>query len=355
MRASTLFGMTIAILIGMAVVFGVKTAGLFDKKPVPVVNQERPKILVAKKNLFNDTTISSLDEVMVRYVDESELDQFLKNKHRYLPAFPEAALLRVLTRPVYANEPLLKDYFQDLILPGAFNELLDPGMKAVNLEMPRERAGGGNIRKNDIVDVFLTTKITDHNGFSQIVSALIAPDLKVILKRNSIWTMLRSDDETKPIPFTIQANSYRAALIEFAKNHGYLTLTPTGPSNLKKKIGAMSFADDKDEEQRVFAVNTGSKTISLRDLEEIFKVSPTMLPPRERPQLIQTERWTGVIPRGGHTFFDREHGGAPYPAGAGFPNGQLPGSLRFSNPTASATVRWEKCDACPGGKRQVFD
>jgi hypothetical protein len=99
------------------------------------------------------------------------------------------------------------------------------------------------------------------------------PDMLVLMKRNRIWTLLRGDDENKPIPFTLQANSYRAALMEIAKNHGSLTLVPTGPSNPKKGIGAMRFADDKDEEQRVFAINTG-QPITNRDFEAIFKLPP---------------------------------------------------------------------------------
>src|SRR6185369_6285280 len=162
-------------------------------------------------------------------------DQYLKQKHKYLPALPEAAFWRILARNVHADEPLLKESFQDLIMPGSFGEQLQPNMKAVNLQMPRDRAGGGIIRKNDIVDVWLTTQITDPNRIlpPHTASALIAPNLKVIFKRDSIWTMLIRDDENKPVPFTLEANPYRAALIEFAKNKGYMTLVPTGATSAK--------------------------------------------------------------------------------------------------------------------------
>src|SRR6476660_3530777 len=126
MRASTLFGLTIASLIGMAVVFGVKSAGLFDKKTPEKIVEERPRILVAKMNLFQDMTISRPDEVMFRPVEPSEMDNYLKNKHKSMPAIPEAAYWRILARNVQANEPLLKDSFQDHILPGSFGEQLQP-------------------------------------------------------------------------------------------------------------------------------------------------------------------------------------------------------------------------------------
>src|SRR4051794_29432151 len=103
MRASTLFGLTIAILIGMAVVFGVKSAGLFDKKLPAPVNNDRPRILASGTNLFEGNTVSRLDEIVVRPVEDSEMDHFLKNKHKYMPAIPQAAILRVLNRNVEAN------------------------------------------------------------------------------------------------------------------------------------------------------------------------------------------------------------------------------------------------------------
>jgi Flp pilus assembly protein CpaB len=363
MRASTLFGLTIAILIGMAVVFGVKSAGLFDKKVPEKVVQDRPKVLVPRYNLFEGLTVSRVDEVMVRNVEDHEMDQFIRNRHKYMTPMPEAAIFRVLARNVGSNEPLLKDYFQDIALPDSLSVLLGPGMKAVNLEMRRDRAGGGVLRKNDMVDVFLNTTITDHYGNSTTASALIAPDLRVVVKRNSIWNMLARDDENKPIPFTLEANAYRAALIEFAKGKGELILVPTGPNSSKKKVGVMALGDlDKEEEQRILAVNQG-KSITDRDLEEIFKLTPP--PPVAAskagpPTMI--ERWSGVVPRGGHFWPSHEYSGAgpmQQPMGPVNPNswvhsdGKGSSGYRFGSHVAAAQKGWVPCSTCQGGKKWV--
>src|SRR5262245_46736926 len=116
MRASTLFGLTIAILIGLAVVFGVKSAGLFDKTPPKVVDPERPKSLVAVTNLYEGHATMASD-VMVRQVEPGEMDLYHKNKHKYMPAYPMAANFRVLARNVTAGEPLLREHFQDHVIP----------------------------------------------------------------------------------------------------------------------------------------------------------------------------------------------------------------------------------------------
>ena len=121
MRASTLFGMTIAILIGMAVVFGVKSAGLFDRKLPEKVNNDLPKILVSFDNLF-EGLVTTTNSVMIRTVDPSELDHYIKNRHKYMPAMIQAANNRILARNVVANEPLLKEHFQDHVMPASVGE-----------------------------------------------------------------------------------------------------------------------------------------------------------------------------------------------------------------------------------------
>ncbi len=347
MRASTLFGMTIAILIGMAVVFGVKSAGLFDRTLPVKVNNELPKILVAGDNLYEGhaTTTSS---VMIRAVDPSELDNYIKNRHKFMPAMLQAANNRVLARNVLANEPLLKEHFQDHAIPGSFGELLEPNMRAVNVRIPREHAGGGIIRKNDLVDVYLTTAICADPACSNPISASapLALGLKVIVKRDNIFTVMARDDETKPMSFTLQANAYRAALIEFAKNRGYLTLVPTGPPKTKK--GMQYENDGKDEELRVINIVERGHPITDKDIEEIFKLTAINRP---GGGFIQTERWHGIFPHGGHTFPT----GSPY-SGPNMPNFQTPDGrtsygYRFLNPAGGLTT--EPCPTCPGGKRVV--
>jgi len=185
-----------------------------------------------------------------------------------------------------------------------------------------------------------------------LASALIAPGLKVIFKRDSIWTVMRSDDESKPISYTLEANPYRAALIEFAKNRGYLTLQPTGANENSKRPACRRSAKTKKKRNAScssMAVNQSPIAISKR----FFRLSPTPIP--KQPGYIMTERWTGIVPRGGHTFIDRQGGGGFVPTGFQFQNaeGRSAHGFNFSNPnTGGGTQKYEKCDTCPGGYRK---
>ncbi|MEI7685413.1 MAG: RcpC/CpaB family pilus assembly protein [Planctomycetota bacterium] len=336
MRASTLFGLTIAILIGMAVVFGVKSAGLFSAK-IPPVNPQLPSILVAQSNLFEGHALSAND-VMVRPIDPSEREHYENNKRKYMPAFPGAVNFRVLSRHVYANEPLLKEHFKDMGIPDSFsNGLLRPGYKAVNLQVLREDAGGGVIRKNDYVDLLLTTTIcTDPNCTNpKSATAPLALGLKVIVKQDSIFTRMQALPEDKPMSFTIEANPYRAALIEFAKRRGRITLVPTGPPSSKgDKLGPNAVTDGKDEERRIIRFQEGN-SINDRDLEEIFRLGSIPLPPGP----IVVERLRGLYPDRAHVF-----------------PGQGQGDNRSGYEyTFQAPDSYVPCPTCPGGKRKVVN
>ena len=112
---------------------------------------DKPRILCASKN-FLEGMVLSKDDVVVRPVKPDEMDQFLRNKHKYMPPILAAADLRILARDLAADEPLLKEHFQDLCKWPPLK--LRPGMRAVHLTAPVFRDG-------DHVDVYLTADVCD--------------------------------------------------------------------------------------------------------------------------------------------------------------------------------------------------
>lgn len=294
MRASTLFGLTIAVLIGAAVVVGVRSAGIFTKTPPAVQKQETPHILAAKRTLFEGITTTA-DDVFVRPMTPEELQLWTANKNKFLPAYPEVVGLRTLARNVEANQPLLKEHFQDIGLPGSFDTMLAPGMVAINVQIPKDLAAGGIIRRGDRVDVFLNTTICSDANCSVPFSATapIASNLKVVTKRDSIFQQLKPVPDG-PISFTLEANPFRAALIAFAKAKGTLALIPRGPGQGKE----VSYASDtKDEEQRIIDFRRGVP-VSDNDLEEIFKLGPVA----RAAGATTVEMMNGIFSRGLRNF-----------------------------------------------------
>lgn len=288
MKASSLFAVTVAALLGLGAVAGAKYAGLFDRVEI---KQEQPpaiKILVARDNLFEGITISS-SQVMVRDIRPEEMAAYQQNKEKYMPAMVAAAHMRVAAQNIMADTPLLREYFQDQELPADLTTKMSRYMRAVNVALPKERCGGGLLRVGEYVDIFLTSQIAGANDTPPVIqTACIARGVKIIVKRNSLWSTLVSQPGDIPINFTLMANPYRAALIEFAKTAGNLTMMPVPVppeeqaarnSQARPTFSDINSAEYRDEDERVSRLERGELVVGSRDLERIFKLEPIPVPP----------------------------------------------------------------------------
>lgn len=299
MRASSLFGMTLAALLGLGAVVGAKFMGYFGEEPVPETKEAVIKVLVARKPLFKGVVLSSAD-VEVRNMVNGEFANYRKHKEAgsLLPPLPHAVDYRVLARNVGANQILIEDYFEPTAFPEGVTERLEPGMSSVHLTLPRDRASGGVLRVGEHVDVLLTTAITPPlKGKAFAASARIARNLKIVVKRDNLWTVMKADPETKPALFTLQANPYRAALIEYSKLKGLITLVPAAASMLTKdEREPMNDPDSReyrDEEKRVSEYLNNERSVNDQDLERIFNLR-AMMPQTPEPPPLQVEMMTGT-------------------------------------------------------------
>lgn len=367
MRASTVFALALALLIGLAAAAGAKYAGLFERKPPAAAPQPAPpyKILVSKTNIFEDTTVT-FQQVMVKELGPEDQEQMRtihgeKWKDKLLPGLPAAAHLLVAKQNILADTPLFKSYFADQVLPDELSKRLDPNMRAVNVSISKEKAVGGVLRVGEHVDVFLTTEI----GFAkdkELRTACIARGCKIIMKRNTPYSIVAFDPDDKPLAFTLEANPYRAMLIDYAQQHGQLSLLPT--STPSKTAGTGSFADATSaeyatEDARVEKVNQGTLAVGDKDLVRIFNiVPPPPKPVTPPPTVIQhlagvKDAGYTIIPHGGHVYFptappsssDVRPAGGIGGMGAAGPNDNVePAGYTFKLPSATGNSGCKSCD-----------
>ena len=280
MRASTLLGLALALIFGLVAVAGIRYSGILNRAAPKV---ETVMVLAAKHNLYEGMAATSND-VGLRPATPEELDLIKRHPEKVLPANPEAAHLRILARNVPANELLLKEYFQEMSLPPEISKHLAPGMRAVEVELPKDRAGAGLLRLGEYVDVFLTSKVcTDASG-SQPRSAIaaIARGLKIVVKRNSPYPLMIPVSKDEPVSYILEANPYRAALIEFSKSKGNITLVvSSGPAD--------NALPAQKEQELVDRFVKGESSVTESDLERIFHLAP--LPPVQKP--LRVEQYTG--------------------------------------------------------------
>lgn len=284
MKASTLFGLTLASMMGLAVVVGAKYVGYFDTAPAAETKKtELPEILVSTRNLFRGVTPSSKD-VRVRKLTDAEREFYSRYKDKLLPAVPSAVELRVAAQNVPAGQPLTEDMFEKIGIPESVTERLDPGMRTVSLVLPKERAGGGLLQVGERVDILMTSTVCSEPqcGSPFAATASIARNLKIVVKRDNLWKVMAGVPEEKPVSFIIQANPYRAALIEYAKMKGVLTLVPAAPGMMMKdKEPPMSDPDSReyrDEEKRVAQFMNNEQIVTDGDLERIFNLRLLAVP-----------------------------------------------------------------------------
>lgn len=352
MKASTLFAITLSLLLGLGAVAGARYAGLFDKKEPPQLVPEKPtviKVLVAAVTLYDDLAVNQ-DMVAVR---EKQLSHEEERRYKedpskfmakYMPASVQAVNLRIPKKVIPAEQVLMTDMFEDPELPPGPVKRVKDGYRAVNVAITKGKSVGGTLRVGDHVDVWLTTKATLGSGKEareSIASACIAKGCKIVMKRNTIWPVLQADPDDKPINFTLQANPYRAAVIEYAMNRGDLSLRPAPVPQFEatKDYTIPGSGEYADENGRVQQIDLGEYTVGDKDLMRIFNLKPPP-PPAPQPLPLMTRRvyGTDMAPP---ALYDPDGGGPlvplNYPGGATPPaRTAAPQTYSFSPPKGKA-------------------
>ncbi|HZY86600.1 MAG TPA: Flp pilus assembly protein CpaB [Gemmataceae bacterium] len=306
MRASTLFALTAAVLLGLGVAIAAKMSGVFNRpRPEPA---KPPEVLVltATHNLFENFVIQGND-VKLRALRPEEMAYYEQHKDQYLPPVVQAAVMRVAKTNIEADRPILKSDLQTMGLAEPLKDRLVPGTRAVNVAIVKDHAVGGLIQAGDWVDIHLTTQISMGDKAPVTQTGSLARNVRVIAKRNILWSVLQALPDDKPVNFTLEANPYRAALIEFAKDKGTLSLVPVPALDQNKlearrrelldpknRIAAASFSEPdsteyKDEGTRVEAFLRGDLSVGQSDLVRIFSLR-TPAPPALPPAAVQVYR-----------------------------------------------------------------
>ncbi|MCI0457732.1 MAG: hypothetical protein L0Z62_12240 [Gemmataceae bacterium] len=209
---------------------------------------EPPRVLVFESNLFEGITITSRD-IRVRTLKPWEWGWYMADAHRYMPPDAQAATLRVLTRNVEAGRPiLLEDLKVSPLVRG-----LGPRRRAVAVTQHEQKVAWA--LAGEEVDVHLTI---------QGQTRVIAHGVEVLRRRSPLWLVPEVAPEDRLVIFILVANPYRAALIEFARLKGELTLVPAAGEELGP-------AAAREEEARITAYLEGELAITEADIDRLFK------------------------------------------------------------------------------------
>ena len=315
MKATTLFTLTIALVLGLGAAATAKYFGFFEPKAVAAVEKppEKPPVLVlvAGTNLFRGHALSA-SNVKVRPARADELADYNLNAKDYLPPVVNAADFRIMAEHLEADKPLKVKHLE----PQEFESLekrISPYMRAVNVDVPKVRCAGGSLVRDDRVDVLLTTLVAvgptgqGPETHPLMQTTCIARDCRVVMKRNQLLTALATNPEV--VPYTLEANPYRAALITYADHKGLITLVPRPKAKAEmpaSPVGRPSFGDEeseeyKDEDERVQGIEKVTYTVGDKDLTRLFQL-PALKSKVPPPPLVRVVVIKGVNPDGETNF-----------------------------------------------------
>lgn len=293
MRASTIFALIVAVLIGLGAAVAVKASGWLmpaeAKREAPM-----PQILVTATNVFEGNYVEPSDVKLrpARNPDEAQLTK----EGELLPPVTQAAIKRIARMNIPADTPIRKDMLEDVSAPPDVSARLLPGTRAVNVVVAKEHSAGCLIKPGDVVDVeFITSAVGADGTGSRGCTAIIARDALVVAKRNSLYPMPGSPRGPCPCNYTLAVNPYRAGLIEFAKDKGVIALHPQSNSDHKDRQLQGRVRDDgmvtaswtvpgstdyADEDRRVAEYVRGGYVIGEKDLERVCRLgqAPTLSP-----------------------------------------------------------------------------
>lgn len=260
MRASTILAAIIAIVVGLLIVVLVRwlKPEWFGLRPAELQAQAQPtgeQVLVAARNIYAGKCITE-EDVRVRLARPKELEQY--KGQRLLPAYVPAAVGRVAKSPIPADQLITEEALEPLdTYKDQLAERITPGMRAVNLQLPLTEAGGGLIRVGDYVDVLIKTTVEANPdclpladlcrlGLPATVEGILVRDARVIVRRNVLWPNCRPYSMCVT-NFIVETDPYRAALLEYAKDRGAITLIPISDveRRLELENRRQAFVDDK--------------------------------------------------------------------------------------------------------------
>jgi Flp pilus assembly protein CpaB len=385
MRASTMFALIVAVLLGLGAAVAAKASGVFNRQEA---KKEAPPILVltAANNIFEGSMIQQAD-VRTRPATLQEIEQLKRGE--LLPPMIQAAVKRFAKLSIPADAPIRKDFLEDLAAPTDLRARVAPGMRAVNLAIPKHHAAGGLINVGDWVDIQLMAAIETPAvplpggaaaaGGTTAQAAIITRAARVVAKRNSLWPVNTPLGPDCPVNFTLETNPYRAALIEFAKDKGTIVLLPVGDSDKRSlearrndlmqssnpaSIQSVSYniADSneyREEDKRVGNFLNGNYVINEGDLVRIFQlkyVPPTPPSPERRMEKVVGISTAGFVKTGsrvnsGDSVAEEGNAGAiaqrsgPSLSGGYTVGGNAGSPFRFKPPEAPAN-----CNSCQSGR-----
>lgn len=210
-------------------------------EPVKKEVKAEKHILVAKRPLPVGQYLTVEDLKWQEWPDSAATPSFIDEK--ITPDGLEKSVGAVVRTALVEGEPITADKIAHAGGAGFMAAILNPGMRAVTIEISAETAAGGFILPNDHVDIIITREIEGAKGSNAIAnvrSEMILANVRV-LAIDAIYGPPPTEGQGAPIigtRATLELSDKDATMINAARKAGELILTLRSITELQGKEGA---------------------------------------------------------------------------------------------------------------------
>jgi pilus assembly protein CpaB len=233
MSARQLIILAVAFVAAIGALFVIR--GMNQPRPEPDAAEQvainGQQVLVMTRNVPQGAALSSDDMAWRLFPQESVTDQFVRQTNT-----PEAQAEfagGVTRRAFAAGEPVIAG---SIVMPdgrGFLAAQLQPGYRAISIEIEPQSAAGGYIQPNDRVDVLVTTKTrvdSDGGGQEQVNTQIVLADVRVLALDDAVQTQESGDAPTRvqATVAVLELSQADSALVASARQQGELSLALRG-------------------------------------------------------------------------------------------------------------------------------
>ncbi len=199
-----------------------------EKLVVDEVEVSQTEVLTANRDFLVGEIVKPEDLVWAPWPEGNVLDTFF-TKGKSPEAIKEIAGSIVRT-PIYKLEPIVATRLVKRGQQGLLASLLEPGMRAVAVEISTESASGGFILPNDYVDIILTheEKANPNVGMPErTLATTIVKNVRVLAIDQAVATAEDAETSSTLIgsTATLELTPDEAELVSLSQRKGKLSLS----------------------------------------------------------------------------------------------------------------------------------
>jgi pilus assembly protein CpaB len=267
------------IFIGAWLSAGLLTWFLYAKTVTPQ-QEKQAGVLVATHDMPVGTMLRQSDLKKVNYPERSIPKGVVSD--------PKDATNRVLLVPLSNNEPVIASKLSAATTVEGMASTIDPGMRAVSVQITDATGVAGMVQPNSHVDVLFTRP----GSMAEAVTTTILEDVKVLSTGKQLPTGTTPDPRAPRSPVvTLVMSPVDAQKLELAKNQGKISLSLRNPLDTTRSTQSgpiTTEALDPNQNARYLAakkLRTGKSPSEESKVWQELKQPPKKAEP-EKPRVI---------------------------------------------------------------------